>query len=62
MKYGQGLKIMWVTLIICEWEKYPLAKRLPVRIIHVPKQTEKISDLTSLLVEKILTSKTLQVH
>ena len=54
---------MWVILIISKWEKYPLANVYKLESSMSPKQREQIaSGLTSLLVKKILTSKTLQVH
>ena len=43
--------------------KISTSKRLQVRISMSPKQREQFaSDITSLLVEKYLTCKTLQVH
>ena len=43
--------------------KISTSKRLQVRISMSPKQREEFaSDITSLLVEKYLTTKTLQVH
>ena len=49
--------------MICEWEKYPPANVCELESSMSPHKGKEIaSGLTSLLLEKNLTSKTLEVH
>ena len=56
LSLNTGLKlVMYVILIICEWEKYPLANVCELESSMSSKHLERIfSGLTSLLVENTL--------